>query len=156
MKIIPLSQGKFAKVDDEDYERLMLRKWHWNIRGYAISSTYINRKVGCLYMHRVIMNTPEGMQTDHINGDKLDNRKENLRVCTSAENKANKGKQSNNTAGYKGVCWQKYAKKWQAQIKANGTLRYLGLFDTAKEAARAYNEVAKEIHGEFARLNEGV
>jgi hypothetical protein len=128
MKSITLTRGKVALVDDADYEWLNKYKWYSGARGYVISSTTADGKKGVMYMHREIMKTPRDMQTDHINGNKLDNRRSNLRICTSAQNRANKGKQSNNTAGYKGICWSKAAKKWQAQITVNKKTIYLGLF----------------------------
>ena len=91
-------------------------------------------------------------QIDHINGNPDDNRLCNLRDSSQAENTCNRGKSSNNTSGYKGVTWHKKAKKWLAQIGANGQHYYLGLFDTAEEAHAAYCEAAVRLHGEFARF----
>tara|TARA_R110000824_G_scaffold217121_2_gene403649 strand:+ start:61 stop:615 length:555 start_codon:yes stop_codon:yes gene_type:complete len=107
----------------------------------------------CLQLHRLIMNTPKGMHTDHINGDPLDNRKENLRICTGAENQRNKGPQKNNTSGFKGVYWHKGSKKWSAQVAYNKKNIYIGCFKDKEEAARAHDAKAKELHGEFAYLN---
>ena len=107
-----------------------------------------------IYMHRVVMNTPDGMETDHISMNTLDNRRENLRQCTRAENSANKKKYSTNTSGYKGVTWHKAANKWRAQITINYKNHILGQFDKIEDAAKAYNEAAKNRLGEFARLNE--
>ncbi len=107
-----------------------------------------------VYMHRIIMNPPDGKQVDHINGDGLDNRVENLRIATSSENNYNTGKQSNNTSGYKGVSWHKTRKTWQVLIGVGGRLiRIPGVFNSAEDAARAYDEAAKKYHGVFARLN---
>lgn len=93
------------------------------------------------------------MQTDHINGNTLDNRKENLRICSIAENGRNRKIQKNNTSGYSGVSYMKGVCKWQATICVNKNKIYLGVFETAEESARAYDSAAKEYFGEFARLN---
>jgi hypothetical protein len=93
------------------------------------------------------------MDTDHINHNKLDNRKENLRICTEAENVHNTRISRNNTSGYKGVTFHKRDKKWQTQIRSGQGKRYLGYFNTAEEAAKNYDEKAKEAFGEFARTN---
>jgi HNH endonuclease len=102
-----------------------------------------------------IMRAPDGMEVDHINGDGLCNLRENLRVCTKAENMRNRGKQINNTSGYKGVYFNKHAKKFSAQIKLYGKAIYLGLYDSPVEAARAYDAKARELFGEFAVTNFG-
>lgn len=103
-------------------------------------------------MHRLIMNTPEGMLVDHINHDCLDNRKSNLRICTHAENARNK-RPVIGTSKYKGVYWDKTNKKWEAHIRKGKDVKYLGQFKCEKKAALAYNEKAKELFGEFAYLN---
>ena len=103
-------------------------------------------------MHRAIMEITSKLQTDHINGNGLDNRRKNLRVCTHQENVINSRKQKNNTSGYKGVGWEKRRKKWIARITKSGKNKYLGQFDTAKQAYAAYCEAAKELHKDFARL----
>jgi hypothetical protein len=151
MKNISLTQGKFAMVDDEDYEYLNRHKWYFE-KGYAA------RKEGVIrgkitYMHRVIMQTPDGMDTDHINGNKLDNRRENLRVCTHAQNTRNRNYQINNTSGYKGVSFDKSRNKWHVAIKVNGLHINKGRYDTVEEAARAYDEAARYYFGEYAGLN---
>jgi hypothetical protein len=94
------------------------------------------------------------MQVDHINGNTLDNRKENLRICTQNQNGKNRLLNKNNVSGYKGVTYKKANKLWCAQIVVNYHKMYLGLFTTAEAAALAYNEAAKKYHGEFAKLNE--
>lgn len=153
MKKIPLTQGKFAIVDDDMFEELSKFKWHFSRFGYAVRKPYSGRGKN-FYMHRVIAGTPEGMSTDHINGDKLDNRRSNLRICSTSSNMRNRGKQNNNTSGYKGVFWSIPAGRWRAQIVVNKKSIHLGLYDTTEEAASAYNVAAKEYFGEFANLNE--
>lgn len=150
MKMIPLFPGgKFAKVDDEDFAYLKHTKWREHSKGYACG--YVDGKI--VYMHRFIMKTKAGYSTDHINRDKLDNRKANLRICSDAENKANSKIRSNNKSGYKGVHIEKRTNRWCAQIGKNNKITHLGTFDSPEEAAMAYDIAAKRIHGEFANLN---
>lgn len=106
-----------------------------------------------LKLHQLIMETPKGMHTDHINGNSLDNRKENLRICTASENGCNRGPTKNNTSGYKGIFRYGCGKKWQASIKYLGKNIHIGCFKDKKEAARAYDKKAIELHGEFAYTN---
>jgi hypothetical protein len=111
------------------------------------------RRRTTLTLHNLLMNTPKGMVTDHINGDPLDNRKENLRICTAAENQRNRGANKNNTSGFKGVSWSKRDKIWRAGIGHDGKDIKLGCFEDKEEAARAYDRKAIELHGEFAYTN---
>jgi hypothetical protein len=147
-KEIRLSNGMAAIVDDDDYDFLMQWKWYFNGR-YAMRC--INGKT--TGMHRLIAGTPAGVEVDHINGNKLDNRRANLRNCTRSENARNCSVRSDNTSGYKGVFWHKQHGKWSARIKLNGKRHHLGDFDTPTEAGAAYDKAAHEMHGEFARLN---
>lgn len=134
-------------IDSEDSYILDYGLWSPDAYGYAENK---NGKK----LHRLIMNAPKGMSIDHINGDKSDNRKSNLRICTNSENLRNRGSQSNNTSGYKGVSWSKELKKWRTQICINKKHIHVGLFKDKIEAAKAYNEAAIKYHGEFAKLNE--
>mgnify|MGYP001606453598 CR=1 FL=1 len=155
-KEIPLTQGKVALVDAEDYEYLNQFKWHAhkykNGGGYYVARG-IKKNEKKVFMHQEVLKPPKGMYPDHINRDGLDNRRWNLRICTTSQNGINKGKQKNNTSGYKGVCWHKRDEKWQARIKVDKKPMYLGYFNTKEEAALAYNEAAKQYFGEFAKLN---
>lgn len=157
MKSIELSRGHFAIVDDEDYDVLSKITWYSqklkNGIFYAARKIIVGERERMVYMHRFIMNTPDGMETDHRNGDGLDNRKDNLRNCTHQQNGMNRTKQSNNHSGFKGVCWDGYHQKWLAQIQTNGKRKRIGTFNDKKEAARAYEAEAKRLHGEFARVN---
>lgn len=151
MKVIELTKGQVAIVDDEDFERLA--QWRWrNCNGYAVRS-HPTMKRRVIWMHREILQTPDGFDTDHINGNKADNRKCNLRVATRSENKFNVGKRSDNTTGFKGVFWHSSARKFRAQITIGGHAKHLGYFATAEEASRAYNTAALSMHGEFVRIN---
>lgn len=133
-----------ALIDVEDISLVKDSLWHVGGGGYAKSGDH-------KFMHRLILNAPEGSQVDHINGNKLDNRRSNLRLATASQNRANKGKIVNNTSGYKGVSLS--GKKWAADIAMNKVKVRLGRFDTPEEAAKAYDQAARELHGEFARPN---
>jgi len=164
MKKIKLTQGKFALVDDEDFEQLSKLKWGFdNSNGYARRVICGNEKI---YMHRMIMKTPKRLQTDHINHNKLDNRKINLRIVVQSQNNMNR-KKVNNKYGYKGINFynhRKYytqttgrvthPKTWRANIKINKKRISLGFFFTKEEAAQAYNEAAQKYFGEYAYLNK--
>lgn len=155
-KKIPLTQGKLATVDDADYEALIQFKWYLTTCGnhhYAARHTKRPEKRTMVYMHRAITSAPKGLEVDHINGDGLDNRRENLRVCTHGENLRNQGLQANNRSGYRGVSWSKKEKKWVTYIKVDNKRQFVGQFDEKENAARAYDEAARKYHGEFARTN---
>lgn len=155
---IPISGGTaFAIIDAEDEE--VMRQLNWTRflkRGVKTAYAYSwikdvdgNRKQ--VKMHRLLF--PEWKVIDHINGDGLDNRRSNLREVTHAENLQNRGMQTNNKSGYKGVHWHKKDRRWHAEIRANKRRHYLGSFATAIEAAKAYDRAAQEYHGAFARMN---
>ena len=142
---IPLPDGSHSRIDLVDYDVANLRNWH-SSNGYA--KTRENGKD--LYLHNAIMRPSNGFVVDHINGDKLDNRRKNLRICTHTENMWNQKKRKNNTSGHKGVT--KRNDLYEAEIRVHGVRHYLGSFDTAKEASRAYQAASKRFHGEFARI----
>ncbi|MEE8382187.1 MAG: AP2 domain-containing protein [Thermodesulfobacteriota bacterium] len=156
MKEIKLTQGKVVIVDDEDFELLNKWKWRFDYKGYAIRSVnFSDGTKGSLYMHRLLLGIQKGdrRQSDHIDGNGLNNQKTNLRACSSSENLCNRGIPKNNTSGYKGVKWHKGEQKWAAAIKKNGKYISLGYYNDKKEAAKIYNEAAIEHHGDFAFLN---
>lgn len=160
MKQIPLTRGKVALVDDEDYERLIaMGKWRLDNPGYAVKSKRFRKADGkwsnkILLMHRIILDAKVGEFVDHINRDKLDNRKSNLRICSKTENNRNVGLSKNNTTGFKGVTFFTLRGKFMAQITFEGKNVFLGYFEEPKEAAKAYNNAAVKYYGEFAYLNE--
>lgn len=150
-KLIPLTQNKHAIVDDEDYDFLMQWKWYAHRRhdGEFIAKTRSGK--GKILMHRLIVNTPSDMQTDHIDGDTLNNRRSNLRICTNTQNSANRQKPQGAISQYKGI--YRVGNRWKAVISPANKHICLGYFSTDIEAAKAYDKAAKQIYGEFARLN---
>lgn len=142
MKKITLKHGEVVLVDDQDFEELNKYKWCLNSAGYA---TRRNDTHTSLLMHRVINNTPKGFHTDHINRNKLDNRRGNLRTLTSSQNHMNMPIQKNNTHGRTGIYWDKSRNKWIPRIKINGKSKYLGIFLNIEEAIQA-RENAERIY----------
>lgn len=154
MKKIKLTRGRFALVDDEDFD--YLNEFKWNAFGdrYAGRAPGARGKQKLILMHRLIMQTPNGMVTDHINGNGFDNRKTNLRVCRHVDNTRNNKLSKRNTSGYKGVFWQASINKWRARIRVDRKLISLGSYVTREEAAVAYNSGAIKYYGRFAKLND--
>lgn len=161
-KLIRLTQGKVTLVDDCDYE--FLSQWKWQVRRARNGKLYAQRgrtkaemeaegMPHTVEMHRVIMNTPDGMLTDHINGDGLDNRRSNLRLCTTSENTCNSGRRFDNKSGFKGVFWHKRLRKWAVVVTAHGKSIWVGSYKNPEEAAHAYDRAALENQGRFARTN---
>lgn len=151
MQSIVLSQGKVALVDNEDYIELSKYKWYVGARGYAIRHPKMMKGVrrGHIAMHRVIMNAPEGMEVDHKDGDRLNNQKSNLRICTRKQNLHNQKTPKNNKSGYRGIYYRKVEGVWEAALKCDGK-RYSRQCKTKEKAIEAWNELAKKYYGEFA------
>lgn len=160
MKKIYLSgkhgDGKYAVVDNEDYERLSKYSWSFHpITGYPQRSYKHKKKTKTQFLHKLVLNNTNSQHIDHINGKKLDNRKSNLRPCTASQNHQNI-KKCKGKSGYKGVYYHENAnrnKKYQAYITLNYKRKTLGWFYTAEEAAIAYNTAAKKMFKEFASIN---
>jgi len=154
MKEIRLSQGKVALVDNEDFESINQFKWHIDKRLHTIYAVrqerYMTGKYKKVYMHNQIMGVK---WIDHINSDGLDNRKINMRPCNCGQNNMNQRPQEGKSSEFKGVFWHKQRKKWTAQSGINGKRKHLGMFKSEIMAALAYDNEAKNLFGEFARLN---
>jgi len=150
----PKAAGRVALVDDSDYELVSAYRWcavenSWNPRlvlTYAV--THVSKRSA--FMHRLITGYT---RVDHADNDGLNNQRWNLREATAGQNLANARLRSDNTSGYKGVCWAKDKSRWSAQICADGRTRHLGYYATAEDAARAYDAAALAIWGEFAHPN---
>ncbi len=161
-KKIPLTQGKFAIVNDEDFEEVSKYKWH-AIKSpctyYAQTSVHLGKgkdnkyKIKNISMHRFILIPEQSEDVDHRDGNGLNNTRGNLRTCTNSQNHANMKPQRGGTSKYKGVCWYKTRGKWVTKIMFNYKNKTLGYYTNEIEAAKAYDQKAKELFGEFARTN---
>jgi hypothetical protein len=156
MTIIKLTRNKSTIIDNEDFDLVNQYKWfgykdHNKEKWYVLGYKKGERKK-YIYMHRLILSAPKGILVDHRDRDGLNNQKSNLRLCNHSQNLQNQKKRSS-LKKHKGVYWCKNVNKWNAQIGINSKSYSLGYFDNEIEAARAYNNKAKELFGEFARLN---
>lgn len=144
-----LTHGRFCIVNQEDFD--FLNQWHWrlNDQGYAIREETKNGKTKYFRMHRVIIDAPKDFDVDHINQDRLDNRRINLRLCTRSQNTRNGISHSDSTSKFRGVYWNKKIKRWIAQINH----KHIGSFVSEIHAAMAHDIWAKEKHKDFASLN---
>ena len=149
--LIALTQGRQAAVSPEDYDYLSQWKWCY-ANGYAKRGVYNAGSKVTVLMHRVVlerMGFKDFKDTDHINRDRADNRRSNLRPATRTENGRNRGPQRNNKSGFKGVHWDKRLGKWQARIRVNGKNIHLGYFDNLQDAISARLSAEAKYFGEF-------
>lgn len=154
MKLILLTKGYSAQVDDEDYESLSKYKWQCHAGGYAVRAEGPKKKRIFILMHRDVLKIKHGdkVHIDHIDGNRLNNTKQNLRCVTNQQNCFNK-KGSFSTSQYKGVCWSKTVGKWKSAITFNYKTFHLGLFIDEVEAAKAYDTAALKYYGQYSKLN---
>ena len=151
MKEIAITKGYTAIIDDEDYAYLSQWKWQYH-KGYAVRT----KKGRHIYMHRVINDTPDGKQTDHINTCKLDNRRANLRTVSRGENNTNRPSERGSSSKWKGVSWNKTRKIWEVQLKPVGAPKMrIGYFRSESDAATAYNLAAAIYSNSETRFNVG-
>lgn len=154
VKFVPVKNGQHAIIDEKNFEDLAKYKWHLSANGYCVRTQKKTKtQPKTVYMHRQIMSYPPS-PVDHRDHDKTDNREVNLRICSNADNCRNNRLSKRNTSGYKGVTWHKKGKKWNAEIIYFYKKIFLGLHTSKIEAAKAYNEAATRLYGEFACLNE--
>jgi len=146
-----LPSGMHFQIDHEDFPIVAKYKWVTNSAGYFIAS--LGCKDNHIFLHRLIAKPENGVYVDHIDGDKGNCRKKNLRLCSYTENNRNIGIQQNNTSGFKGVHWASDRGKWRAEITVNRKHIRLGSYDTLREAAEAYDRAAIYYFGEFAKTN---
>lgn len=144
-------------IDKEDYKLLKNKVWMHN-KTHVYAKEYLGKvngkyKYKTILMHRLIVNAPKGKAVDHINGNILDNRKENLRICLNKNNVKNSKRPITNTSGYKGVSWYKPSKKWRVSIYHNKKSYNLGYYENILEAALVYDRTAKKMFGKYARGN---
>jgi hypothetical protein len=148
MKYIKLTQGKKVMVDNLDFKWLNQWKWSYGKRGYATRTIYLGKidekyKVKNVYMHRLINKTPVGKQTDHINRNKLDNQRKNLRTVSKSINLHNVGLRSTNTSGYKGVSFDRKRNRWEAYITVYYKKFHLGYFNDIHKAHFAVDKIGE-------------
>jgi hypothetical protein len=164
MKTIPLSRGLVAFIDDDMYDHIVTNNWKFYFADQGETSNhrgYAKRSTDDLRLHRLVfefhcIDIPSGMDVDHINGDRLDNRFENLQVVTRAQNLLKKDRDYVNKLGYRGVIVRKGRTgqiRYRAYVNHEGQTHWCGTFNTPEEAARAHDEHAVELQGVFANLN---
>ncbi len=139
-------------VDDEDYN--LLNQFYWSVdKDGTVTSSLKGKLKKRIILARFLLNPPDNLEIDHIDGNRLNNQRSNLRFATSNQNKMNRGPRKDNTSGYKGVSWHKQRSKWTVRIKANGKYLSLGLYDNKIDAAKVYNKSAIKYFGDYAWLN---
>ena len=144
---IPLTHGRFAKIDKEDIDKVREYAWHCDYYGYAVTTQKKIKKD--IKMHRLVTDCPKDMIVDHKNHDTTDNRKQNLRICKKIDNQRNQAKSKTNKSGMIGVSWSKKLSKWTAQVYLKDKKIHIGVFTDFEEAVKAREKKAREIYGEF-------
>jgi hypothetical protein len=154
--MVPLTRGFVAQIDASDLHKVAGFNWFAVVQSYTV---YAVRRVSGvkgrgskISMHRQIIGATDEVQVDHVDLNGLNNRRKNLRIATPQQNCFNRRKTRANTSGFKGVCWNRKSRKWQAGIRINGRSMHLGLFETPELAYEAYCSAAKSSYGSFARF----
>lgn len=152
------TRGRLTRVDDVDADLLVHTRWQCSIDGYAVRhvrrAPHPRQKIA---LHRLVLERAIGRplfeyeQADHINGDRLDNRRSNLRAASITQNRQNRARPKNNTSGVKGVCWMTGKNEWYAYISVNGKRKPLGWYATKEEAAASRAQAEQQHYGQFAR-----
>jgi hypothetical protein len=158
-RYVPLTRGQVAIVDLDDFT--WVSQWNWSALWipskhgfYAVRSAVIEGKKRCLYLHRELLQCSPDEYTDHRDGNSLDCRRSNIRRCRPIDNTRNRGVQTVNTSGLKGVSFDRFRNKWKSRINVDGKEIFLGRFANSMDAAIAYNNAAREYYGDFAWLNQ--
>lgn len=140
-------KGEEIYFDKEDYD--LIKDYTWGITPYNYARAYDSKTKKMIQMHRLIMNPPDNKIVDHINHNKRDNTKKNLRICTYKENNWNRNLRSNNTSGTTGIFWSKQAKKWRVALVCNKEYHHIGYFKTKTEAKKARKEAEEKYFGDY-------
>jgi hypothetical protein len=153
---VPLTRGFEALIDAADAP--LISRWSWHVilsrkTQYAVLTLRDKGERIAFSMHRLLISAPRGVYVDHINGNGLDNRRSNLRLCSNVQNSYNAGLRKDNTSGFKGVAFHKTSGKWQAFIKVDGRRLCLGTFIDKDDARQAYQQASSNFHGEFGRVS---
>jgi hypothetical protein len=143
MRVINLAKGGRAIIDDQDFERVSAVSWFLSRNGYVVHSVYDRGKRKTIYLHRFVMNAPQNRIVDHRDGNKCDNRRGNLRLCSNTQN-------SQNRADVRGVSWHKPSRKWRAYISVSGKQLSLGMFEKYDDALARRVQAETKLFGEFA------
>lgn len=153
MKLLPLTKGFSVMVDDEDYD--FLNQWKWTYQsGYACrNATNPDKTRKPIKMHRLLMNPPDTMEVDHIDGNGINNQKSNLRICSHAENCKNQKVRYSTKTGFKGVDFHTKSNKYRVRITRHYKVHHVGFFSDLQAAVKAYNEASVWLHRDFARPN---
>lgn len=157
---IELTQGKTTRISEGRAAEVFPYRWfasRYNQGSYR-AATNVREPKGrtLLLLHRLLTNVDSSEEVDHIDFDPLNNTDENLRVVSHAQNQQHRRLQSNNTSGYKGVCWNRVAQKWGVRVWASRRCVTVGYFTDVQEAALAYDEAARRVHGPFVVTNESL